>query len=460
MPRLLVNPGTPHQWEINLKPGTNTLGRSSSCDAQVNHGSVSSTHCEVTVNGDAIVVRDLGSTNGTFLNRAPIEQATLTSGQRLQLGGVEMELAPDSAAPRVAPSAIRVARSEPEAAPANSAPAPPMAPARITGLRISHHEPAAAPPPPPVAVTVVADEYAEQQPTGPAMCKYHPASLARYLCPECQLHYCELCVTSRPDGTRTGKFCRRCSNELVGLQVQLIRPGADKENYFANIPKAFVYPFKGSGALFLVIGAIFWVLVDFLGMFAWYLRVMYVSYTFAYVQRVIHTAAQGSDEGAGWPDVSEFWDDIVIPFFQTLTLGIVCFGPAVGVASWLGWDLVSSRRIETEYVILLGAAVAFGAIYYPMAFLAMAMFDSVTAINPLVVIPAMVRVPLEYLTVLFVTALIFVLVWVNNILMEVLSLGFLSLAFTTFVELYFLTVKGRLLGLMYFAKREKIGWFN
>src|SRR5688572_24632443 len=96
MPRLLVNPGTPQQWEIHLKSGTNTIGRSPACDTQINHGSVSSTHCEVTVNGNAIVVRDLGSTNGTFLNRAPIEQATLAAGQRLQLGGVEMELAPDS----------------------------------------------------------------------------------------------------------------------------------------------------------------------------------------------------------------------------------------------------------------------------------------------------------------------------------------------------------------------------
>src|SRR5512138_1794477 len=108
MPRLLVNPGTPHQWEIHLKAGTNTIGRSPACDTQVNHGSVSSTHCEVSVNGDAVVVRDLGSTNGTFLDRAPIQQATLTAGHRLQLGGVEMELAPDTPGGGAAPVAVRV----------------------------------------------------------------------------------------------------------------------------------------------------------------------------------------------------------------------------------------------------------------------------------------------------------------------------------------------------------------
>jgi len=36
----------------------------------------------------------------------------------------------------------------------------------------------------------------------------------------------------------------------------------------------------------------------------------------------------------------------------------------------------------------------------------------------------------------------------------------ISQVLMAFVGLYFLTVQGRLLGLMYFAKREKIGWFN
>src|SRR5262245_57516216 len=109
MPRLLINPGTPQQWEAPLKPGRNTLGRSADCDIQLEHGSVSGTHCEVAVTGDAIIVRDLGSTNGTFLNQAPIQETRLAPGQRLQLGGVEMELAPEEASrPPAAPIAIRL----------------------------------------------------------------------------------------------------------------------------------------------------------------------------------------------------------------------------------------------------------------------------------------------------------------------------------------------------------------
>ena len=72
MPRLLVNPGSSQQWEISLKPGTNTLGRSPACDAQIEHGSNSGTHCQIVVNGETVQVKDLGSTNGTFLNRSGI----------------------------------------------------------------------------------------------------------------------------------------------------------------------------------------------------------------------------------------------------------------------------------------------------------------------------------------------------------------------------------------------------
>src|SRR2546427_4536924 len=90
MPRLLVNPGTPHTWAIDLKPGVNTLGRSSTNHFQIDHGSVSGSHCQITVDPDAITVQDLGSTNGTFIDRTPIQEQKLQPGQTLQLGNVEL----------------------------------------------------------------------------------------------------------------------------------------------------------------------------------------------------------------------------------------------------------------------------------------------------------------------------------------------------------------------------------
>jgi hypothetical protein len=53
---------------------------------------VSSRHCEAQLNGNELSVRDLDSTNGTFINGAKIHQGTLRLGQILRLGQVEMRL--------------------------------------------------------------------------------------------------------------------------------------------------------------------------------------------------------------------------------------------------------------------------------------------------------------------------------------------------------------------------------
>ena len=457
MPRLLVNPGSSQQWEISLKPGTNTLGRSPACDAQIEHGSISGTHCQIVVNGETVQVKDLGSTNGTFLNRSGIQEGTLAPGQRLQLGSVEMELIADP--PKAAvPAGIRLSiGSAHAAAPAVTATVTTAPePARV-GIRVATHE---APPPPPSAPgSYIPDEYSEA-PEAPAMCKYHPKSVARYLCPQCQLHYCELCVTTRPGGDRTGRFCRKCSGECVAMNVQLIAPVDHHANFFASIPGAFAYPLKAKSLSFLIFGTLFFALVDFLGSYSLYLRVVYVGYTFAYLQRLIHTAAQGSDEAPGWPDISAFWDDIMIPFFQTLGLFIVSFGPAMGIAIWLGADVAKTADAAPWKLVLLGVTILGGAIYYPMALLALAMLDSIVSANPLVVIPAIMRVPLEYLVVLVITGFIFAVKVAEGFLADLIPVPALPDLIAAGIGLYFLTVQGRMLGLMYYAKRDKLGWFN
>lgn len=292
------------------------------------------------------------------------------------------------------------------------------------------------------------------------MCKYHPKSAARYLCPQCQLHYCELCVMSRPDGQRTGKFCRRCSSECVALNVQLVVPVDHHANFFTSLPGAFVYPFKPKSLMFLICGTVFFALVDFLGAYSLWLRIVYIGYTFAYLQRVIHTAAQGLDEAADWPDISEFWQDIMVPFFQTLGLFLVCFGPAIGLAFWAGFEAVKGGDADPVKMMLIIPAVIAGAVYYPMALLALAMFDSVISANPLVVIPAMIRVPLEYLVVLFITAIIFVVKIAQGFLTVLIPVPALPDLIIAGIGLYFLTLLGRVLGLMYYAKRDKLGWFG
>src|SRR5438309_612001 len=90
MPRLILNLGTPQECQIEIEPGSTSLGRSQENDFSIDHASISTNHCQVTLDNGSVWVRDLGSTNGTFIDSSPIQMARLRSGQTLKLGDVEL----------------------------------------------------------------------------------------------------------------------------------------------------------------------------------------------------------------------------------------------------------------------------------------------------------------------------------------------------------------------------------
>jgi hypothetical protein len=70
-----------------------TIGRIEENNFQISEPSVSSRHCEILLRGNDVVVKDLGSTNGTFINGEKItEEGVLKPGQTLRLGNVELKL--------------------------------------------------------------------------------------------------------------------------------------------------------------------------------------------------------------------------------------------------------------------------------------------------------------------------------------------------------------------------------
>ena len=87
-----------------------TIGRIEDHAFQIAEQSISSHHCEVLLRGGDVVVKDLGSTNGTFINDEKITEGVLKPGQTLRLGQVELRLetgtagAPAPSAPSTPPS--------------------------------------------------------------------------------------------------------------------------------------------------------------------------------------------------------------------------------------------------------------------------------------------------------------------------------------------------------------------
>ena len=80
------------RMSIELRPGLNRIGRNPTNDFRVPEASVSSFHCEISLEGKTVSVRDLGSTNGTFVSGLRIRESILTTGQILKLGSAEFRL--------------------------------------------------------------------------------------------------------------------------------------------------------------------------------------------------------------------------------------------------------------------------------------------------------------------------------------------------------------------------------
>jgi pSer/pThr/pTyr-binding forkhead associated (FHA) protein len=77
---------------FELKPELTTVGRLPDNTLQIAEASVSSHHAEIQLRGNDLFVRDLGSTNGTFINGEKINEGTVKAGQILRLGMVDMRL--------------------------------------------------------------------------------------------------------------------------------------------------------------------------------------------------------------------------------------------------------------------------------------------------------------------------------------------------------------------------------
>jgi pSer/pThr/pTyr-binding forkhead associated (FHA) protein len=73
-----------------LKTEKVTIGRVEDNTWQIAEQSVSSHHCELLPKGEEVQVKDLGSTNGTFVNGEQITEGVLKPGQILRLGQVEI----------------------------------------------------------------------------------------------------------------------------------------------------------------------------------------------------------------------------------------------------------------------------------------------------------------------------------------------------------------------------------
>lgn len=106
----------------DLPQGSTTIGRAGDNSFPVSADSISGRHAEISVSGNTFSIKDLQSTNGTFLNGAKITESPLSHGDKILFGRVSAVFLTE-AATRPATPAFQSSPQAQEEAPALPSPA-------------------------------------------------------------------------------------------------------------------------------------------------------------------------------------------------------------------------------------------------------------------------------------------------------------------------------------------------
>lgn len=178
---------------IDLNWGVTVIGREAAVDVPLEDASVSHRHCEVVLDADGVRVRDCDSTNGTFIDGAPVRESRLENGQTLRLGEVEFVL--EYTAPRV---------SVPEL----STPAPQKSYRLDEGVS----------------------------------CVNHPHVMAEYHCTQCQRLLCGECVRDvHRVGGKHYRFCSRCGGACERITFG---GNAGRQSWLQTLKEVLARPFQ------------------------------------------------------------------------------------------------------------------------------------------------------------------------------------------------------------------------
>src|SRR5258708_7618722 len=87
---------------LKLTDGVNSVGRHDDCSVRIESSQVSRKHCELFEKKGMLLVKDLGSANGTFVNGKKVEgQLVLEPGDELSIAGIKLRVAKVGQAPPV-----------------------------------------------------------------------------------------------------------------------------------------------------------------------------------------------------------------------------------------------------------------------------------------------------------------------------------------------------------------------
>src|SRR5688572_2459195 len=91
---------------------TVTVGRVAQCEIHIDDQAVSRRHCTLSVQGSSLLINDLSSANGTFLNEMEVKSATARPGDLIRVGSTVLEYRDPAAAHSVTKTARVAAEAD------------------------------------------------------------------------------------------------------------------------------------------------------------------------------------------------------------------------------------------------------------------------------------------------------------------------------------------------------------
>ncbi len=217
----------------------------------------------------------------------------------------------------------------------------------------------------------------------------------------------------------------------------------------------FLYPANFQGMIFMIIAVIIPLILQlisivlcFLGFIFSLYELIIAVYVYWFLAHCVRDSAAG---GLRAPETitenPDLWE-MAWQIFELFTCLAVCVLPA------MIYYLCTEKK-DTIFWSLTG----FGAFLYPMLLLAVVMFDSINALNPLIIIPSIFIRFFQYCgLVIILSALIFLYLHLYMLLPKTFFLRMFMSPLIQMMELYLLMIAMHLIGRFYFKYQHKLNW--
>jgi pSer/pThr/pTyr-binding forkhead associated (FHA) protein len=100
-PKLIITQGDAQPTTVELQYEYTHLGRADDNELPIPEPSISSRHCVFILSGADVIVRDLNSSNGTYVNGEPVTETILRPGDNIQVGVIDIKFVPGVRRPKL-----------------------------------------------------------------------------------------------------------------------------------------------------------------------------------------------------------------------------------------------------------------------------------------------------------------------------------------------------------------------